>query len=248
MQYVRYVVPVLPALLLVGGEGADRFASVRPAVRWAACAAVAVQALLVFGSAGGQLLAGPRGGPGRIVIATDADARDYYLRHQLSSYASEQWLNRSTPTDAGVVLFEEPRGFYLDRPYLWGNGLHSTYIPYPTFGTGRDMAEWFLAHGFRYALVNLQFSQPAATAEGNTLLRQSEADGTVEQLFRQWYTPQTAGERFRRLLGDAVATGAAVVVQSGSLNGNIVLELEPGRGGGVPVGLLGPMGHVGRST
>ncbi len=224
MQYVRYLIPVTPLLALVGADAATRLG--RP-VKVAACCAVALQAALALAYFGSRLPADEDGRAGQWAVATNAETREDFLTRRLNSYAAIQWINANTPRDAGVVLYEEPRGFYLDRPYLWGNRGHSLYIEYDRMRTGRDMADWFLAHGCRYALVNLQFS---TYAEVNKALREAVQNGTAPELFLQWYNPrskQPGDESWRSLIGDCVLSGAARVVPEASVRGCVVLEFLP---------------------
>jgi hypothetical protein len=227
MQYVRYIIPVLPLLALVGGEGGSRLVGRAGAMRWIVGGAVFFQAALAIAIWAPRLAANPGNDPGQLALAQDTEARDKFLARRLNYYSAVQWLNANTPKDAGVVFFEEARGFYLDRPYLWGNQLHSTYIPYPSFANGTEMADWFRAHGIRYALVNLQFTHDANTPEGRETLRRASAQGTLGQLFLQWYDPKRGGERFRSLLGEAVLDGAAAIVSEASQRGTVVLEFRP---------------------
>lgn len=219
MQYVRYLLPVLPLLALVGADAVCRMGRLVLAL---AGLALTVQTVLTLGYFGYRLPSADADHPGQWARATDAEAREQYLSRQLNAYAAEQWLNRNTPPNAGVVLYEEVRGFYLDRPYLWGNRGHSLYIPYDRMHSGRDLANWFLDHGYSYALVNLQYSQHPEVAAA---LRQAVEEGSTLALFLRWYNPQHPdAEIWPMLLGDAVLSGAARFVPQASVRGCVVLE------------------------
>jgi hypothetical protein len=242
MQYARYLLPMTPFLGLCGGEGVSRIARGSRILSGLAAAAVSLQAGLTLVHFGRHL-------PERLNIATNLEAREKYLTSSVNAYAAEQWINRSTRPNDGVVLFEETRGFYLDRPYLWGNGPHSLFIPYQLFANGQDMARWFVHKGYRYAIVNLQFSPPGQTNESNQQMAESITVGTEAALIRDWYadpgrleeirshyndprSAEYAPNRYRDvywrlLLGDAVANGGAVVRSDASSRGTIVLEFRP---------------------
>src|SRR5262249_36748503 len=123
MQYVRYLIPLLPLLALMGGEGAERLSRRQPAFRAVVWAALVVQAALSILYFGGKVIVhNPTGRqvqstPGQWEIARDPEAREEYLTRTVNSYAAEQWINTYAPSNQGVVLFEEDRGFYLNRPY-----------------------------------------------------------------------------------------------------------------------------------
>jgi hypothetical protein len=158
-------------------------------------------------------------------VAVNGDARNQYLLRSVNCYGAEVWINQHTPRDAGVVLFEDTRGFYLDRPYLWGNSPHSAYIPYERFRSGRDMANWFLAHGIRYALVNLQFAPQNNSPDARMALLEAVQAGTTPSLAMEWYAPERLqGERWRALLGDAMRTGAALPIPDACSRATVVLQ------------------------
>jgi hypothetical protein len=226
MQYVRYLIPILPGVALLGGEGVVRTISRWKWMGGVICAVIAVQTYLVLGR---LLWVNDKVNIGiQLARATDPQAQQIYLQNSVNSYPAIQWINKNTSPDEGVVLYEETRGFYLDRPYLWGNALHSLYIPYPTFANGQEMADWFLSKGISYAFVNLQFSHYANESEqGYQALRQAVRTGTVADLFMKWYDPNgPQDERWRGLLGDAMRSGAASFVNDASLNRVVVLQFR----------------------
>lgn len=86
---------------------------------------------------------------------------DEYLTSTLDVYPPEAWINEFVPPDAGVVLFDEVRGFYLNRKYIWGNPGHHEIIPWESFKQATDMVNWFCTHGYTYAMVNWRFAEAA---------------------------------------------------------------------------------------
>lgn len=220
MQYVRYLVPVLALAAAAGGEGASqvrRMGRLPSALLIAAVSGQAAVALWTFGA----------DTPARWAVATNAEARQEYLRRSLNHYRAIEWLNGSTGPRDGVVLFEETRGFHLDRPYLWGNANHSLYIPYRHFASGEEMIDWFLARGYRHALLNLRFAPMAATVEGQMEIRRASVEGTLPALTVRWYRPgMDDRERWRELLGQALHGARAVVVPEATGRGAVVLEFR----------------------
>lgn len=220
MQYVRYLIPLIPFLALAGAEAANRLILRRRGFRCILTAAMMVQAVMVFPFFLKSL-------PGQWDAATDPEEREKRLSREVNVYDSCQWINRIAGPNEGVVLFEETRGFWLDRPYLWGNSPHSLYIRYDTFKDGRAMADWFLNQGYRYALLNLRFApQATQSREGQSAVRQAIVEGTVPDLTLRWYTPELTGEVWRSLLGEALRSGAAVARADASFNGAVVIEFR----------------------
>jgi 4-amino-4-deoxy-L-arabinose transferase-like glycosyltransferase len=163
--------------------------------------------------------------------AAEPDTRADYLYRRLDVYAAMDWINHSTATTDGVVLYDEARGFYLDRPYLWGNRDHSAYIPYDQMKDGNDLTVWLHRHGYRYALINLNWSPnrpPSVSPNGREL-----------ELLRAWYVEAPQRGSWRFLLADAMREGlwtptaqyghGVVVVEIGEGNANAA-----GPGGRLP--------------
>jgi len=221
MQYVRYILGLAPLLALLGAEGAMRLVERKPLFRYLVGTLLTLQCALTLSWFVPRLFANDAL-PGQIQLATDDAAQQEYLSRKLSIYDSMVWLNTHTAKTDGVVLFEETRGFYLDREYLWGGAYHSLYIPYKSFRSGADMVDWYLRHGIRYALVNLQFS-PFNVTPGE--LKQAVGAETVPTLFMRWYNRDAkTDESWRNLIGEAVNVKRAVFVPEATKHGAAVLE------------------------
>ncbi|MGC9316551.1 MAG: ArnT family glycosyltransferase [Armatimonadota bacterium] len=58
-------------------------------------------------------------------------------------YAASEQVNAVTALDAKIALYGEPRGYYLDRDYLWADRGHSALIDYDSVrGPGDLVGEW----------------------------------------------------------------------------------------------------------
>ena len=164
------------------------------------------------------------------------------LRRRFDAYKAIEWINQNTPQNAGIALVDETRGFYLDRPYLWANQQHSSYIPYETLQNGAELSKWFRAHGIRYALVNLNLAAPnnGATRDPDF---PNGPNFQEEAALNKWYgeglTPNSTADRGHQLMGDAIRRG--LWPKAFAANGCIVLQInlvgekplsENGTGGG----------------
>jgi len=131
MQQTRYLVPALPAFALV--------------LAWA---------LLQ----GGKLV---KAGGGAL-IALSALWGGYLAVTQLIAPAplgavekAEFWINENAPKDAKVALFDETRGFYLDRPYVWAQPNHAPgLLPYDSYADVDAFLADFKRRGYTYLLLN----------------------------------------------------------------------------------------------
>lgn len=150
-QQVRYLMPALPVMAaLTGWLTAFLFTSGRAAGK--ALIALSVLNVLFCGYVSAFVLIA-----GWPAIAGGEGERNSYIQRGLESYGAMQYINSSAPPNAGVVTYGEPRDFYIDRPYMWGDPGHSTFIPYDRLGTAESLSTWFAAHRIRYVLVNLRY-------------------------------------------------------------------------------------------
>ena len=144
-------------------------------------------------------------------VANSKTEQQRNLRNTLDVYAAEEWLNHHTRKTSGVIIYDDTRGLYLNRPYLWGNGEHSSYIPYTRVSNAQQLSDWFLKHGYRYAMINL-FWSPRNTK--HIIPNDSDAP---EKLM-EWYTTYQVNEpEWRYLLGQSISSGLwkIVVVKHG---------------------------------
>lgn len=223
MQYVRYLIPMLPILAAMGSEALVRLVADRPVLgSMGGCAVAAQLATCIW-------VLGPRAAVHAARLG-DPGLNEARLVREVNVYPSQKWLNEHAGPGEGVVLFEDTRGFYLERRYLWGNQGHSTYIPYDRMRDGADLAAWFRDRGYRWAIVNLRFSPfQSRLAAAVPLLMQGDAE-SLTRVMRDLYSgPEAQGERWRALLGDAISRGMAVVAPEGSGAMVVLLEFRGGR-------------------
>jgi hypothetical protein len=171
MQQVRYLIVVLP-LLAAGGTVWGHRASIWLRLLYTALLTVqAVYTLWLFGSSYLSLLP---------LALRDRDA---YLERRLQIYPAIRFLNRETPADAGVILLDETRGYYLNRPYMWGNAGHHRLIPYERFQSWRELIEWLRRAGYRYVLINTRFAPQGTPERWRALYYDAIQHGGLQQVF-----------------------------------------------------------------
>jgi hypothetical protein len=81
------------------------------------------------------------------------ESREDYVPRALDAYDAEEYVNRNTPDSAGVALFGEVRGFYLDRDYMWGDWAHNTVIPYDRISSAEQFARFLRSINVTHALI-----------------------------------------------------------------------------------------------
>ncbi|HLJ56288.1 MAG TPA: hypothetical protein VKT77_14705 [Chthonomonadaceae bacterium] len=228
-QHVRYLIPVLPfAAIGCGFAIQSRFEGAAPGRSRIVNAVVGVLAIsAVFGQAallGWGIVALPTGGRSAIdaqerglpptalslpevaAVITNPAVREHRMEG-LASYGAMQWINANAPPGAGVVLYEDVLGFNLDRPYIWGNREHSSWIPYERLHSGAELSAWLREHGFRYVMINLN------NAPGQTERVPDDLDIVAAALRTRYDPAQSPGKDlgWRRTIGEAIAGGTWIL-------------------------------------
>ena len=179
MQQTRYLVPALPAFALLA---ALVLIEARPIVRVAGGALVAVSALWGIVRVGSDIAAPA------VPVVLGQQPPERYLARRLGPLATAQlWINANTRSTARVALFDDPRGYYLDRPYAWAEPNHALGL------FGWEAYTWvddFLADFRR---------------RGYTLLLQNRENVPAD--------PARRATRWRELLDEAAATGKLRTLQ-----------------------------------
>ncbi len=173
MQQIRYWLLLLP-LLAAGG-----LASVGRAARWAQMGysgLLALQAGFTLWLMGSVYLP---------VLPLAMRDRDAYLNRRLQIYPAVRFLNEQTPPDAGVILLDETRGYYLQRRYMWGNAGHHRLIPYDSLRDGDALADWMAANGYAYLLINRQFTPQGTPEAWRALYYDAIARGRLQLVFAE---------------------------------------------------------------
>lgn len=179
MQQSRYLIGVLPAASLIVGSAVETAYSFGRVARGAVY-------LFVGLFVGASLLLGLALSADCVRAAVGIEPAPEYLARTLDIYEVQEYLNNTLPADARVVLFDEVRGYYLDRDYIWGNPGHHELIPWRRFKSGKDMVAFLRKLGYTHAMINWKFADQEARHEqlisdaiGHGDLREIYASGSV---------------------------------------------------------------------
>jgi hypothetical protein len=187
-QYIRYLLPVFPVLALLSGWSVVRLVSAKRFSGYALGAVAA--ASVIFTLVNGLQLAAAE-----LPVATGALSQSAFLSQtDPVGYNAMNFINTSTPQNAKVVFYGEPFGFYCDRDYFWGEAGHSTFVPYSTFHSARDLQNWFIANRVTYILVNPQNFPMNPNATDYTGMVYSLTAGATAPVYNQhgiaiWQVP-----------------------------------------------------------
>ncbi len=180
MQQTRYLIPALPALAIICGEVLVTAWEELRIARWfgAGLAAASVAWGLYLGAV---YIAAPA-----LPVVTGQMTTQAHVARTLPGLASAvEFINRETPKEAKVALFDEVRGFYLDRDYLWATPNHSTLLPWNDYKSVDDWLSDFRGRGYTTLLVNAR--NVSAAQDGQTwrrLLPEAIAENKVTIAFQ----------------------------------------------------------------
>ncbi|MBI2302629.1 MAG: hypothetical protein HYU66_27300 [Armatimonadetes bacterium] len=147
MQYSRYLIPHLALWALLAAWGADGLLR----LRFSAAAAALAVAVHVYAGLAFVLVASFFA----LQVQLGGLAAGDYASLGTPAYGMMQWINANTPADAKVIVYGEPRAYWLDRDYRWGERGHSTLIPDSVRSNPDAYADWLVKElHITHALVN----------------------------------------------------------------------------------------------
>ncbi len=244
-QIGRYLVSMIPMFGLVAGYAASRWldygSSGKKSMPWQNRLLQITTAFLLFGQAFLSIwavIALPTSArasmekgvmptvvslPEDLAVLLDSDKRTEQLRRTLDIYAADEWINANTDITSGVIIYDDARGYYLDRPYLWGNGEHSAYIPYKSMKSGSDLTKWLTDHGIRTVMINLKFSPNNVPSEE---LPNGPSHSEALALQRWYVDAKFPAGSWRTILADALQSPLWKVQFEG--NGVVVISISSG--------------------
>ena len=164
MQQTRYLLPALPMLALVGAYALVQAWENRQSVARYVGAALCTATILWGVKIAWQIAA-----PTLPMVFGAQAPSDYVTRSGVGMrglYPACQFINENAPATAKVALFDEPRGFYLDRPYLWSEPNHADHLlSWDTYQSGADLIADLKKRGYTVLLVGAQL--PGTPPEKN---------------------------------------------------------------------------------
>ncbi len=173
-QQVRYLLPVLAPVAVVIAVG-SALIPLRP-VRWA----LGVFFALSLGLSAWMHVPILQTGVSYLVGGMERDA---YLTGSLPGlYESCRFVN-ALPGRVRLGMYQESRGFYLDRPYFWANPLQHNLIDYDSAVDGRDLVAAWRRLGLTHILVNYDFYRGAESSPWAILLQDTQRRGALVPIF-----------------------------------------------------------------
>lgn len=99
-------------------------------------------------------------------------------------YRASEAINERAPADAKVALYGEPRGYYLDRDYLWAEPGHSALIRYEQVDSPEDLVRELRRIGVTHVMLNLALLPDFATTGDPVVgnIREAVEQGLLEPM------------------------------------------------------------------
>lgn len=128
---LRFLVPIVPLLAVLGASGASALTQSADRVRrgWQVVPALAIAMLLVLNLPpfmpwhGGRPRTSINHVPVRLpaAVVLGAESSEAYLDRTIPTYRAWQYINTHTPTEARVLAFAGGDHYYSERRRLWSN-------------------------------------------------------------------------------------------------------------------------------
>jgi len=149
-QYGRYMLPFYPALCIIAAWAVDRALALRTITGWTLGALTG--ASVIFSGYLAVSLAEVQ-----LPVATGRQTVDDYVGHGYGGYEAMQYINQQLPSGSKIAFYGNPLGFYCNKPYLWAEAGHSTFIPYDKMKSSDDLLAYFRSTHVTHVLVNRQY-------------------------------------------------------------------------------------------
>lgn len=90
------------------------------------------------------------------VVTGQVTERELLSQSLQGLYEASEWVN-TLPRTSRVAMYQEARGYYIDRNYFWANPLQHNMIPYDRLADGNGLAGELRRFGITHVLVNYDF-------------------------------------------------------------------------------------------
>lgn len=159
MQYNRYLIPCLALLSIPAGYAVATLQDRSRRVKWMTNGIFFTIALLSITL---NAFMTQRSVP----VALGLVSEEAYLASTLDQYTMCEWINSELPASAKIITYGEPRGFYLDRDYLWGDPGHHRMIDYDHIQTTDALLHAWEQLGVTHVLINQRHFRIMDATEG----------------------------------------------------------------------------------
>ncbi len=96
-----------------------------------------------------------------------SDARQVYLRENLNIYPVSEWINSQLPETSKILIFGNPQGYYLDRPYIDGSPKNQAILIFETMKDLNELREKLSA----LEITHILYFDDVGSVMSNTGLR-----------------------------------------------------------------------------
>lgn len=146
-QLTRYLIPVLVALAIPTALGASRLSSAPGGLS-------RVAPVLVITGLAINVLCGFIMWSGQAPFAFGRVSREEAVRAGFEMMPLFDTVNATLTGSDRVALYGEPRGYYLEVPYLWADYGYHTLLPYGQMASPEDLLRAYRRVGVTAVLIN----------------------------------------------------------------------------------------------
>jgi len=173
-QLTRYLLPTLVACAIPVAVGAEALAAGPAVVRRL------VGGLLLCSTAA-CLAASAVMWTAQIGPAVGTVSREEAIRRGFEQMPLFEAANRALGPGDKIALYGEPRGYYLDVPYMWADYGHNALLRYDEMALPGDLLAAWRARGITAALVDKRYARPTyeGTDQAGSLMRPLREAGVL---------------------------------------------------------------------
>lgn len=175
-QQLRYLIPTLALLGVACGWGVVRLQQRSALLQWVA--GIALVAWLLFV----PLLTWHRLGDA-VPVALGQVQPTAYLERTFAGYSAMDWASKNTDGDAVFAVFGEPRNFYLQRRYFWGDDAHNNLLDFSKMPSGREFVAQLKEQGATHVLWNTRAAQNGGFGGPPPQIEEALAQGLLSEIY-----------------------------------------------------------------
>lgn len=90
------------------------------------------------------------------LVNSESDSEYYAKLSDQNPYNAMRWINENTAKDSKILLFNEVRGYFLDREYILSQK-HQTFIDYENMNNKEDLMKRLTELEINYILIHKSF-------------------------------------------------------------------------------------------
>jgi len=148
-QETRFLLPIFPALSLVTASFIEKFYTDKRILMKLAAISILYPLTYRFPFTSKSHFQ-------NLPVVLGLEKRKDYIQRNLDTGtdAMFQWMNENMADNTKTLLIGEVRGFYLDKPYVWGCSLNQAFINYQLYQSRPEFKNRLKETGITHIMIN----------------------------------------------------------------------------------------------